>query len=84
MGSVEIFEVRMEGIVSLSCLSLQDGAFRSVCIYHRLHTPLSISQPGHEEAGVNVNTLDGSYLRVNNSKYQAIILFSNCVFITQR
>lgn len=33
MGSVEDFVIRMEGIVRLSYLSLQDGAFRSVCCW---------------------------------------------------
>lgn len=68
-------EVRMEGIVSLSCPAVQNRVFRIsllliglLCICHRTHTGLRISLPGHEEAGVCVNIFDGSYLRVNNSK----------------
>ena len=80
VGSGETIDVKMEGAASLSCFPLQEnGEFRIRSLVIGLlhsswaHTAFRISSVRTQRNGVNVSGFDESYLRVNNTGWQAII-----------
>lgn len=84
VGSGETIEANTKGSVSLSCFLLQEnGGFTIsslvmglLCLHHGPTPAFRISSVRTQRSGVNVSGFDGSYLRVNNTGWQATIFIT--------
>lgn len=84
VGSGETIEAKMKAAVSLSYFPLQEnGGFTTsslviglLCIHHGPTLAFRISSVRTQRSGGNVSGFAGSYLRVNNTGWQAIIFIT--------